>query len=73
MLIIRLWAEPIVRIHIEWIGLDTLFDIPALKGDKDLLNTLDEYFEGRVFVPLIHSTLDALVNTPENIGSHIVI
>lgn len=73
MLIIRRWAEPIVRIHIEWIRPDTLKEDAAREGDKDFLNTLDEYDEGRLFAPLLHATLNALVNTPENIRSHIVI
>ena len=73
MLIIMLRVKPIAWITIEWIRPNTFKEIAALKGSKDFLDTLDEYFQGRLFVPLIHSSLDVLVNSPENIRSHVVI
>ena len=60
-------------IAIEWIRPNQFTKMASLIGDKDFLNTFDEYFQRRFLAPLIHSRLNAPVNAPENIRSHMVI
>jgi hypothetical protein len=56
----------------EGIRPETL-EIAACKGCKNILYTLDKYFQGRLFAPLIPPGFDALVNAPEHVRSHVVI
>ena len=56
----------ITWVSIEWIRPNTLKEIGAFKGPNDLLNTLNEDFQGRLFAPLIHSRPSSLTSLGQN-------
>src|SRR5688500_1131582 len=69
-----------LKLIVSWIDVERIRsnrrnEITALKGCKDVLNTLSEHFQRRLFVhpsvPLILSYEHPLVYTPQDIGSHV--